>query len=487
MPFKATQEQQEIIDHVLNNNGLSAVNSVAGSGKTSLLVEITKQLGADKSGIYLAYNKSIATEAKSKFPKNISCSTTHSLAFRAVIMPNKLTVTPFINYRDIIAPTLSSTEKYDVTEYIKAFCLSKHVTVEDYFKHEKINIKYMEAVQNYLTYMETGEYPCTHDAYLKLFHLGLHYGKIEYDELDIILLDEAGDLNEVTLEIFKLLPAKKKIMVGDPHQNIYSFNYTINCFKKLHEKVRVFPMSQSFRVSANIAEKIEKYCATYLEPDFQFKGIETDGKIITHAYITRTNAELVSKMMELNSLGVQYGLVRRPDDIFALPLAMCSLQPGGFVKAKEYTFLQDDVNRWGTSQELRATYKSPLAFIRETYKEDIAIQISINLILSKGAARLRACHEEAKKHSFKRQSLILGTAHSTKGLEFDEVTIANDLNTNVSKYLGVASSVERTNELNLYYVACSRAKKQLNNATVLDNIKEKKPTSVNVAEIDPNG
>ena len=60
-------------------------------------------------------------------------------------------------------------------------------------------------------------------------------------------------------------------------------------------------------------------------------------------------------------------------------------------------------------------------------------------------------------------------------LEFDEVTIASDLNdmvaditndirTNPDKVLSVA---ER-NELNLYYVSCSRAKKVLNNAILLE-------------------
>ena len=467
-----TPEQQDIINYVLNNDGLSAVNSVAGSGKTSLLVEITKQLGAQATGIYLAYNRAITVEAKQKFPKNISCSTTHSLAFRAIVMPNNLKVAPFLNYKDIVAPNLTNSERYDLTEYIKEFCLSKHISPTEFVQEQELDPRFLTPIQECLAAMESGLYPCTHDAYLKLFHLGLYYKKISYDELDIILLDEAGDLNEVTLEIFKLLPAKKKIMVGDPHQNIYSFNYTINCFKELHETIKIFPMSQSFRVSSAIATKIESYCQAYLDSTFKFKGIETDNEISTHAYITRTNAELVAKMIELNSIGVQYGLVRKPDDIFALPLAMCSLRPGGFISADGYSGIQDDVNAWGASNELRRKYRTPLAYIREVYQEDIAIQISINLVMAKGPAKLRACRDEAKKHSFKQQALILGTAHSVKGREFDEVTIAQDLNTAVGKILDRAPSTARSNELNLYYVACSRAKKQLNNAALLENIKK---------------
>ncbi len=60
-------------------------------------------------------------------------------------------------------------------------------------------------------------------------------------------------------------------------------------------------------------------------------------------------------------------------------------------------------------------------------------------------------------------------------LEFDEVTIASDLNDMVADIINdirtnpdkVLSTTEK-NELNLYYVACSRAKKVLNNAILLE-------------------
>jgi hypothetical protein len=60
-------------------------------------------------------------------------------------------------------------------------------------------------------------------------------------------------------------------------------------------------------------------------------------------------------------------------------------------------------------------------------------------------------------------------------LEFDEVTIGSDMNELVGEIVtklktnpDYIPSVDETNELNLYYVACSRAKKVLNNALLLD-------------------
>ena len=68
--MKLTEEQQKIIDAVLDDsNHIIKISARAGSGKTAILTEIAKQLGT--SGIYLAYNKSIATEAQQKFPSKI--------------------------------------------------------------------------------------------------------------------------------------------------------------------------------------------------------------------------------------------------------------------------------------------------------------------------------------------------------------------------------------------------------------------------------
>ena len=62
----------------------------------------------------------------------------------------------------------------------------------------------------------------THDCYLKLFHLK----KIINIDFDVVMVDEAQDSNEVTLDlVMNKISADEtiKIFVGDPHQQIYSF------------------------------------------------------------------------------------------------------------------------------------------------------------------------------------------------------------------------------------------------------------------------
>lgn len=324
--------------------------------------------------------------------------------------------------------------------------------------------------------MESGTIDCTHDFYLKYYHMLLASEAIEYDEFDFIALDEAGDLNPVTLEIFKLLPGRKKIMVGDPYQNIFTFNHTINCFEIMGDKGTSFPMSKSFRVDKVIADKIKNFCHKHIDANMEFEGTELEDKtIVTKAFIARSNASLIEKMIGLNKLGVQYGLTRKADLIFKIPLMVCALKTSGKVTMPEYSYLQADVKEFNNDPELRKVFKNKvLAYLADRYCDEVQLKSSIGAVLRYGVGGVIACYEEAKKHEKLRQNYTLGTSHSTKGLEFDEVEVATDLNNIVGKIINKAKegsllgTYDRA-ELNLYYVACSRAKKSLLNAAHLES------------------
>lgn len=401
---------------MLETDDTVAVSAVAGSGKTTLLVEISKHL-PDGLSLYLAYNRSIANEASRKFPKHVACMTTHSLAYRAIVVQNNFKVSNFISFKDV--EYIRSFDYFmDVMKIVKDFCLSIYTDIDEFLEHNFISPIIGEYVIRILTDVTHGNLPCTHEMYLKFYHMALDNGSITYEEpFTIIMLDEAGDLNPVTLEVFKLLPTKKKILVGDPYQNIYAFNQTINGFEEMHKQVTKLPMTKSFRVSTDIAMQVEYFCKKHLDKDFHFEGTELkDMEIRTKAYITRTNSALVSKMLELNAQGIQYNLIRSPDDIFKLPLLLCRLRPGEKISDSQYSHFEEDLRDWSEEPSLQSRYKAPLAYLKALYTDDVAFQIAATLVLSKGARSIIECHKEAKKHVSRTHSLTLGTAHSCKGL-----------------------------------------------------------------------
>ena len=78
--MKLTKEQKEII----NSNGNIRINAIAGSGKTTTVIEYAASRPKEAKILYLVFNKSVKTEAIHKFQqkglKNVKVETAHSLA-----------------------------------------------------------------------------------------------------------------------------------------------------------------------------------------------------------------------------------------------------------------------------------------------------------------------------------------------------------------------------------------------------------------------
>ena len=87
MSFDPTDEQQQAIDAFLTKENM-ILEAGAGTGKTSTLKLLSAAM-PKRRGLYLAFNKSGAEEAKASFPNNVTCSTVHSLAYRHVVDSNR--------------------------------------------------------------------------------------------------------------------------------------------------------------------------------------------------------------------------------------------------------------------------------------------------------------------------------------------------------------------------------------------------------------
>ena len=83
--MKLTPEQISIV----NSTGNIKINAVAGSGKTTTLIEYAKAKKNSGRILYLAFNKSVKIEAEKKFAEagvtNVQIETAHSLAFRYIV------------------------------------------------------------------------------------------------------------------------------------------------------------------------------------------------------------------------------------------------------------------------------------------------------------------------------------------------------------------------------------------------------------------
>lgn len=470
--MRLTKEQKDIIDAICDPQiSLVKVSAVSGAGKTATLIEGSKEYNP-RNGLYLAFNKAIATEASWKFPKNIDCRTVHSLAHRNIVGKSGREV-DFLTYK-CIEEDISFKDKVVVLDAIEEFCNSRFIGT-DYFNRFPTEIA--EICKKYIHKMAMMEIPSTFGFLLKYFHLQLAQGTIKLPKYDLIMLDEAGDTTGVILEIFLLLKADKKVMVGDPDQNIYTFMNTINGFKELENEGVLLPLSQSFRVNNEIAKRVEKFVRSSLNANMVFKGVDTDSKVKNLAYISRTNASMIDRMVELINEKVKFSLMRDPKEIFSLPLALINLKPDKPVFDKRYRYLQDELIKYQKSKDLRKDFKTFRKYLLAALDSDIPLMAAIRLLDKHSYKIVYDTYNEVKdmynKSKKVKHPIILTTSHTSKGLEWDAVYIEEDTNKTITRIMenGVKTEEELT-ELRLAYVACTRAKKELHNAKFLPIIRE---------------
>lgn len=84
MNHKPTPEQERIFLFIKKRPENVLIKAYAGTGKTSTIVEAIKLLPPDKNIMFLAFNKHIQEELKTKLPEHVRCYTTYGLGTSAI-------------------------------------------------------------------------------------------------------------------------------------------------------------------------------------------------------------------------------------------------------------------------------------------------------------------------------------------------------------------------------------------------------------------
>lgn len=519
-----TKEQQLIVDKCVERfksdelESYIQVNAIAGSGKSHTLrsiIDAVKHLKNNFTSRYFAYSKKLADEAQEKFEKQYTISSTiHSMAYQKVVRllglnvfhgnmkPNQLHDIPeSAGLKHFNRKKFNEYRKKSLLYNLSVYFTSGFTSISEYITsldQEERDLELEELMQYYFTLMARGKHECTHGFYLKLFHIMLHndaFHKNYIEEFDVLLYDEVGDANQASLQIFKLLKAKLKVMVGDDLQNIFGFNNTVNGFKEMEGTGDLFTLSTSFRVSDVIASKIEPFCKTYCDPNMSFTGITySRPENNSMAYLARTNSSLVGKMIDLDSKGTPYNITKSADEMFALPIALLTIKEHEPIRLKELMHIQRDVDDYFSSAYLKNEYDSIFGYIASKHSDDISIKTACALISKYKPTKIFETYKNAKNHAVGKKDhyITLSTLHSSKGLEYDVVHIMDDMNDRLTKIImEIEELVYLTNqdaeteeekitlidamtdsqrqEFLLYYVGVSRAKHKLINAKHLNS------------------
>lgn len=486
--------QEAVFADIESGSGHTVVLARAGSGKTTTIMEGLKLVPRGLSVLMVAFNKSIAKELERRAPAGVEVKTCHGYGLRAcsrkygrvriddgrlhalirVLVEN----TPETSdLRAALAKTVSLAkgclcrtarevdalmddfgidlgEEGDRDEFI-AMVLKLLGWCADPFKQAQM--KSARQREEHWVLYQSNEVAIDFDDMVWLPVAN----ELRVFQFDRVFVDETQDLNAAQIEL--ALKACKRggriLAVGDDRQAIYRFrgadaNAMQNVIDRLGAKV--LPLSITYRCPKSVVR-----VAQLIVPDLEWAPNAEEGSVteasVEEMYknvregdfiLSRTNAPLIGHCLRLLRDGRRANIQGR--DIGA--------QLASFIKkskCRSIEALREYTDAWCEREVARLLKKDPPADTAGV--EDKAATV---LALAEGCAsvdELLANIDRLFSDSDPETKIILSTTHKAKGLERDNVFMLAD--TYLRKPRGAATAGKE--EQNLYYVAATRAKKNL--------------------------
>lgn len=448
-----------------NNYKAVVVQAVAGSGKTTTIVEAIKHLTG--SVMFFAFNKSIATELQSR---GVPASTMHSFGLQSCkrhsprLKVNDWKIFDICKMFGVPKPQAYLCKKF--CSLAKAYLIrepslkdwenfEEHFDIEVKFKDRPLFFSQLERV-----YRESH---------------GLAYG-IDFDDMismpifndwtieqfDNVVVDEAQDLNPSRLELVAQACRGKLVAVGDEKQAIYGFcGADSESMSKIQKKFNAItlPLSVSYRCAKNVIKEAQQVvehirCAEGA-PDGSVQTIREDellNKVEPGDFILcRCTAPLVKKCFDL---------IRKSHRAFVR----------GKEIGKDLNNLLDTIAKGEANTiyfcELATNYKSQEcsklnAQDKELLAEMLADKVDTLLVLAEGEIYVEGIRRkimEIFSDDRHEEAILLSTIHKAKGLEAENVFI---LRPDLLPHPKAIQGWQQEQEQNLCYVAITRAKVNL--------------------------
>lgn len=490
--FVPSKYQQGIFDFIQHGNGNAVINALAGSGKTSTIVNAVKLIPSTCNALFIAFNKEIVKELEKKLAgvKNVQVKTLHSLGllmirrnlgtnieideykYRTFIKKNikqlssadfdKMTTKLMQQYTDNVI------QLCDLGRYNLAQCEKDLLQVSA--RHDIPIID--DECNAVLNVMKWGRENTTSIDFTDMvwlpYELTLNPIGLQYD---YIFIDECQDLNAAQRELFLrcFRRGTRFIAVGDKKQAIYSFaGADAESFAKLQNlpNTTTLPLPISYRCPKKVVNLANQFVDT-----MECREGAPDGEIVHNVSIKdihdgdmvlcRTKMPLIKLYMHYLRMGVKsyvrgqdigLNLLRMVDKTEQIVLNV-SLQKDG-VFARLYDDLFEERNRLMIKRGMDLEDATLSNQIMNKYDS-----IKVLEILAEGLTSARDLHDRIENvFAESADGVCLSTIHKAKGLEANNVYIL--CKTLMPSRLAT-QDWEKEQEQNLMYVAYTRAKYKL--------------------------
>lgn len=407
-----------VYDHPFQQGEVVAIQSVAGSGKTTTLLTLAKR-HTNKRILYIAFNKSLVTEIKQKIYTqkipNLFPMTFDSLLYNLYSQVKKE------------EPTITTLRPQNVHIYVP-WLKGKHYKLKDSIVRQFnkfCNDPRFTEIDEYCLHTFGKRKPILEELWAQskkgTFHTFETMRKQAQSEhwfhpyidktYDMIMVDETQDFDMNMLRMLLDDTKSPKLFVGDPKQSIYEFRGCINAFLYMPEEALRIEFYSTFRVGNPACESIRKQFSdcwmvskstheTILEPFHKWLGT-------SYTYIFRSWKCLLTTAKTMQKIWI-HSFDKKVEEIRKLHAKLA------FTFSLEEEF-EDDLPKF-------------LKSITTDELDNLLESIELNIVVK----------EEALVKMY--------TVHAYKGLEDDVVRLAED--------------IDRSEET-IYYVALTRGRTRI--------------------------
>lgn len=474
-----TLEQLAIYDCARYDDCNMVIRARAGAGKTTTLVNLSKLLPQNASITFLAFNKHIQVELKEKLPSKIFVYTSHGLGYSAIKRKYKDVEIDEFKVDKVISRQMKNWDMSQVAnpiEYVsnmkQMINLIRLTLTLDKMKvlelAERYDIKFdLEDTDRSFMVLEEMLNDKKSIDFTDMVYLPVVDKKIWLFPQDYVLVDEAQDLCRAQHELIKKLvkwdkatnkPTTRLIFCGDDLQSIYGFTGAdTNSFENLTRfpNTKVLPLTTTFRCAKNIVAEANK-----LVPDIRPMETAEDGIVRTGCALdeaTDGDFILARKTLPLVRLFFNFLLLKKKATIkgsdFGVNLIHMvedskSLAQLGATLTNNLATFRDKLIKSGVLNPDEHTGYITLSDKTEVLRFLMRMVNSVDELV-------RAINGIFKDNIS--DGITLSTIHKAKGLEANRVFIVRP----DEIPLGVSKGWMYQQEMNLKYIAITRAKKEL--------------------------
>jgi superfamily I DNA/RNA helicase len=471
-----SQYQQNIFAFIESGKGNAIVEAVAGSGKSTTIIEGLNRIPAGATSIFLAFNKAIADELKGK---GVNARTFHSLTYSPV--------TRFKNVRQVETDKMRKlVQKHftgdDVIMY-GSFCqrlvgLAKQAGVGCLTDDTESN--WMQMVDYHDLELESENASIRRGVELsrKLLQASNNAQEIDFDDMlyiavkeglslpkfDFVFVDEAQDTNMIQRALLRkiLKPTTRVIAVGDPAQAIYGFrgadSDSLDLIAREFNCTRL-PLTVSYRCPQSVVEYAQRY-VSHIEaaPNAPAGTVGELGTAWTNKVFEANDLIVCRTTAPLISLGYSLLRDRVPARILGREIGEGLKSLINKLNASGIDRLLAKLDSWREREVEKALAAEKLGKVQQIEDKAEAVRCLIEGMPETNRTIPALIEVISTLFSTGVNVVTLCTIHKAKGLEADNVFW---LNASQCPSKWAKQPWQQQQELNLCYVAVTRAKSTL--------------------------